>query len=242
MKYIIKRLVSLVYRCPVYPPSLQWEKLQKQISEAKRIIDLGCGNNPVKGASVAVDLNIDPKERALGYGTYIDLEAFKEKNIDFVNTRIDGHLPFKDKEFDFAYSHHAFEHLEDPATACREMMRIATSGAIITPTMMAEFMFGRPYHRWMVMERNDTLMFFKKRPHEDRPFGEHPSWDNKRKKWFATRETNPFDILLNQDNWYHGLEGMPRLSRKLRRFWQSHGPEVDMIFLWDHSFKYMIYE
>jgi ubiquinone/menaquinone biosynthesis C-methylase UbiE len=221
----------------------KWIVVQKRLAEAKKIIDLGCGNNPVQGASVGVDLYIEPKERALGAGPTIDIQKMKERGISFVNARIESPLPFNDKEFDFAYSHHVFEHLHDPATACKETMRIAKSGAIITPSLFAELIFGRPYHRWLVMEHNNTIFFFRKRPFEDRPFGEHPEWNEKTKKWVITKNTNPFDMLLNVSGWYHGEEGeMPRLSKILRKYWYSHSPLIESVFLWQDEFKYEIYD
>ncbi len=221
----------------------KWITAQKKLAESKKIIDLGCGNSPIQGATVCVDLYIEPKERALGVGPTINIQKMKERGITFINARIESNLPFNDKEFDFAYSHHVFEHLEDPAAACKEMMRIARDGMIITPSILAELIFGRPYHRWLVMERDNTIFFFKKRPFEDRPFGEHPEWNKKTKKWVINKNTNPFDMLLNESGWYHGGKGeMPRLSKILRKHWFSHSPLIECIFLWEDEFKYEIYD
>jgi hypothetical protein len=122
------------------------------------------------------------------------------------------------------------------------MMRIAKSGVIITPSMFAELIFGRPYHRWLVMERSRTIFFFRKRTFEDRPFGEHPERDEKTKKWVINKNTNAFDMLLNESGWYQGEEGeMPRLSKILRKHWFSHSPLIECIFLWEDEFKYEIY-
>lgn len=219
----------------------KWITVQKKLAESKKIIDLGCGENPVQGATVGVDLYIEPRERALGVRPAINIQKMIERGTTFINARIESNLPFNDKEFDFAYSHHVFEHLEDPATACKEMMRIAKSGAIITPSLFAELIFGRPYHRWLVMERDNTIIFFKKRPFEDRPFGEHPAWNKKKKKWVINKKTNPFDMLLNESGWYNGEKGeMPRLSNILRKHWFSHSPLMECIFLWKNEFKYEI--
>ncbi len=225
-----------------YTSDSRWVEVNKKLSQSKTIVDLGCGNNPVKGATVAVDQYVEPKERICGFGPTIDLKKMEQQNIRFVNTRVDAPLPFKDKEFDFAYSHHAFEHFENLRTACDEMMRIAKAGAIITPSIFAEFIFGRSYHRWMVMQREDMLLFFKKRAFEDRPFGEHPRWDEDHKKWVLEEQTNPFEILLNDENWYQGREGMPRLSNTIRKHWYGRTPLMEVVFLWESSFKYQIYE
>ena len=221
----------------------RWIAVQKKLVESKKIIDLGCGNNPVQGATVGVDLYIESNERAFGVRPAINIQKMKEQGITFVNARIDSTLPFKDKEFDFAFSHHVFEHLEDPATACKEMMRIANFGVILTPSILADLIFGRPYHRWLVMERGNNIFFFKKRSFEDRPFGEHPKWDKTKRKWVAEKDTNPFDVLLNVGGWYRGGERKrPRLANILRKYWYSHSPVMEVIFLWEGSFKYRAYE
>src|SRR5690349_9030014 len=95
----------------------RWMAVKKRLKEGGHIIDLGCGNDPVSGASVGVDCHIDPKERLAGSGPAIDIQKLEERGVRFVEARIDAPLPFKDKEFDFAYSHHVFEHLDDPALA-----------------------------------------------------------------------------------------------------------------------------
>lgn len=215
--------------------------LQRMLKESKRIIDLGCGTNPVSGAVVAVDYFVESGQRALGHGSCIDQEKMQARGIKFVNQRMDTRLPFEDKEFDFAYSHHAFEHLDDPATACSEMMRIAKSGAIITPSIFSELAFGRSYHQWLVIDGEDTIFFFKKRAEEDRPFGEHPKYDEY-KGWYANENTNPFDIALNDGNWYCSQIGKEfnRLRVILRKLWSNHSPVIENIFLWRDSFKYIV--
>jgi ubiquinone/menaquinone biosynthesis C-methylase UbiE len=243
----IQRLVTPIYarfkKAPeIFDLDPRWTSVRQKLKESKKIIDLGCGNNPVEGASAAVDLYVEPKERILGVNPSIHIENMKKRGIDFVNTRVDGPLPFKDKEFDFAYSHHAFEHFEHPGIACDEAMRIAKSGVIITPSWFAEFMFGRPYHRWLMAEHSGILLFFRKRSYEDRPFGEHPAWDDTQKKWKVTPETNPFEILLNDGHWYEGRREMPALAKRIRKHWYSHSPIMEVMFFWDDRFEYKIYE
>lgn len=219
----------------------KWVTVQNSIRTATKIVDLGCGNNPVQGAAVGVDRYIAPGERSLGKGDYIEIDKMKERGVLFTIARIDDSLPFKNHEFDFAYSHHVFEHLDNPGKACSEMMRIAKSGVIITPSIFSELIFGRPYHKWLVMNRGDTIFFFKKREFEDRPFGEHPEWQNG-KGWIVTDQTNPFDILLNEGNWYHSGEKCDRLSNILRRHWYTHSSLIEVVFLWKERFNYIIYD
>jgi SAM-dependent methyltransferase len=215
--------------------------LQMMLRSSRRIIDLGCGSNPVPGASVAVDYYIEPEQRSLGHGAALDRSVFELRGIEFHNQRIDARLPFADKAFDFAYSHHVFEHLDDPATACSEMARIARAGAVITPSIFAEMAFGRPYHKWLVIDGHQTLFFFRKKDEEDRPFGEHPCWDE-RSGWYADESTNPFDIALDDGEWYTQDPGREfrKFSQKLRHLWYSHSPVIENIFLWRDSFQCVI--
>ncbi len=221
--------------------NIRMKNLHEKLGNSRKIVDLGCGNNPVQGASTAVDCHLEPNERAVGHGAHIDLEAFAKKGIRFVNQRIDLPLPFADREFDFAFSSHAFEHLDDPATACREMMRIAKSGAIITPSVFAEIAFGRHYHKWLVMDRLNTLFFFPKRDEEDCPFGEHPEWDHTR-GWFASHSTNPFDIFLNDGDWYSEREGLvfDTFRKRLRKHWYDRSVVSEVIFIWEESFNFLV--
>ena len=216
--------------------------VRKKLRTSKMIIDLGCGNNPIEGATFAVDLYLKPMERACGAGHSINIQKMKERRINFIIAKIDSYLPFKDKQFDFAYSSHVFEHTDDPATACKEMMRIAKSGTIMTPSILAELIFGREYHRWLVMDRGNTIFFFRKRSFEYSPFGEHPKWSKTRRKWLVDKKTNPFDILLNLTNWYAGKEKMPRLSKILRHYWVSRSPIMEVIFIWKDKFNFLVFD
>jgi SAM-dependent methyltransferase len=246
-----QKRVCVVNRKPTLPgaprtkechqKSGRYLRMQQMLKSCGKIIDLGCGNNPVAGAVVAVDYYVDPRQRSIGYGPPIDENIFRQRNIQFINQKIDVELPFYDKEFDFAYSHHVFEHLDDPATACSEMIRIAKAGAIITPSVFAEMCFGRPYHKWFVIDRDNAIFFFEKRKGEDRPFGDHPQWTQD-KGWVSTEKTNPFDMVLNESGWYHEepCNALERLRERLRQLWFSHSPVIEVVFLWQDSFTYTV--
>jgi ubiquinone/menaquinone biosynthesis C-methylase UbiE len=216
------------------------QAIKNKLRSSASVVDLGCGNNPVKWATTAVDCYIEPKERC--NMRRIDVNAIEGRGIKFVNAKIDEKLPFGDKEFDFAYSHHAFEHLDNPSLACEEMIRIAKSGVIITPSFFAELIFGRVYHKWLVMQRENAILFFKKRDFENCRFGDHPLWDSKLKKWTHNESTNPFDILLNDGNWYSGKESFDRLSYKIKNLYRENDPVMEVNFLWKDKFQYYVYE
>lgn len=233
-----RRLALKFWARGPYELSPEWQSLETELSKAKKIVDLGCGTKPHPQATVAVDAFLEPGHRTLGSGATIDPKAFEKSNVRFVQADITN-LPFADKEFDFAYSHHVFEHLPEPKKACMEMCRIAKAGAIITPSIFCEIAFGRPYHLWLVFARNDTLFFVRKTNRENCPFGDHPV-PQENGTFNVTSTTNPFDILLNDGHWYWGLQRMPRLSRLLRKFWYSHSPVTEVIFLWQGTFNCVV--
>ena len=216
--------------------SPQWTVLQERLRAAERVVDLGCGVNPHPRAFVGVDAYLDSRQRSLGFGANINPQELRAKH--FVLARLEA-LPFADGAFDFAYTHHVFEHLENPKKASAEICRVARAGAVITPSAFSEIAFGRPYHLWLVVARGDTLMFIRKTKTENRPFGEHPVPDGAG-GYRATSSTNPFEILLDYDGWYRGSERMDRLSKLLRRYWYSHSLVTEVVFLWEGRFNCVV--
>lgn len=205
--------------------SSEWQWARHRMSVARNVIDLGCGPWPLEYARTGVDLFVEADQR--GSGAKIDVPNLEKKGFRFVNSRIDAPLPFADKEFDFAYSSHVFEHLEEPEIACREMMRIAEAGVIITPSIFGDIAFGRLYHRWLMIAGANTLFFFEKLPEEDRPFGEHP---------------NPFDALLNYGGW--NKDELDSTGRELRTLlqnnWTNRSAAIEVVFAWEGSFDFHV--
>ena len=139
-----------------FDPSPEWLLAQERIRKSKIMVDLGCGTSPHPLAKVAVDWFIDPEHRLLGTGKQIDLVKMAECGKKFVHANLEK-LPFMDKEFDFSYSHHVIEHVENPHLACEEIMRCSHEGVIICPSAFAETAFGRPYHLWQVSARGNRV-------------------------------------------------------------------------------------
>lgn len=238
LKQLAKRVLGRQPGQSVAEPHSQWISLQHALENSDKVIDLGCGAHPIPKASVGVDRFPKPEQRLLGDGENISSESLASRGVTFIQADLEA-LPFATKSFDFAYSHHVFEHLPDPKRACLEMQRIARSGAIITPSIFAEHCFGRPYHFWLVVARGHTLFFFKKTPDFDRPFGNHPT-KIQSGEFQITEDSNPFDLLLNSPGWYKGPERMPRLSRLLRHFWQTHHPVMEVAFFWEETFDCVV--
>jgi len=86
------------------------------------ILDIGCGYNANKFASVICDVQ-DLSNH------YID-----KKFIRLVGKK----LPFKDKEFDFVVASHVMEHVEDVDFFIKELERVSKKGYIELPTMLED--------------------------------------------------------------------------------------------------------
>lgn len=214
----------------------EYRKAATLIQESKMMVDLGCGSNPHPHAKVAVDKYIEPIHRKFGNNQNIDIAEMEKNGIKFVQADFEN-LPFTDNQFDFAYSHHVIEHLDDPSKACLEMQRIARGGVIYCPSILSEYIFGRKYHKWLVTYRGQLLIFIEK--DWDQPwFGEGPVRVNGKIK--TTKDCNPFDILLNEGNWYHGIHRYKRLTQMLRGYWFGHTKNLETCFIWKDKFDYLI--
>ncbi|MGL4943345.1 MAG: class I SAM-dependent methyltransferase [Thermoguttaceae bacterium] len=238
----IWRAIKRPFRRKAISPALpteEWLLAEKRIAESRYMVDLGCGMSPHPKASVGVDGFLTPEHRGLGTGKQIDEAALQSKGIRFVQASLEL-LPFEDKTFDFSYSHHVIEHVENPHLACEEIMRISSAGVIICPSSFAETVFGRPYHLWQVLTRGNTLIFIRKRKVDNCPFGKTPVPNANGGKIIVNEDSNPFDILLNDGKWYHGTESMPRLSNIIRKLWYSHSPVIETVFNWSGKFAYVV--
>ena len=86
------------------------------------ILDIGCGYNANKFASVICDVQ--------------DLSSYYP-NKKFTKL-IEKKLPFKDNEFDFVIASHVMEHVEDVELFIKELERVSKKGYIELPTMLED--------------------------------------------------------------------------------------------------------
>ena len=108
---------------------------------------------------------------------------------------------------------------------------------ILCPGPMQEYVFGREYHKGIVTSRKNTIIFIEKN-WEGVLFGEGPYVENGKTK--MPKDCNPFDILLNDGNWYHGLHRYKRLTELLRKEWYGHKSSMEVVFNWTDSFDYVV--
>ena len=238
LKRIVKssRVYEYLNNKKQYTLSNDYQIALERINTSNYMVDLGCGTSPHPKAKVAVDKYIEPLHRKFGSNKRIDIAEIEKRGIKFVEADFEN-LPFKDNEFDFAYSHHVVEHLDNPVYGLKEMMRVSQGGVVMCPGPMQEYVFGRKYHKWIVTSRKDTLIFIEK-DWDGVLFGEGPYIENGKTK--MPSDCNPFDILLNDGNWYKGIHRYKKLTKMLRGYWYGHYPCMETVFNWEGSFKYIV--
>jgi SAM-dependent methyltransferase len=210
------------------------QELRGILKGCTTILDLGCGDSPVQGATAAVDLFTDARQRGAGSGREIQPGLLEQRGIQFVNQSIDERLPFADGSFDFAYCSHAIEHVEHPGRACDEMMRVARQGLLRCPAAMAEYLYGREYHRWVVLQRASTVVFVEKTPAEFSPFGSATDRNPDR--------FNPFEALID---WHGQGPRTPgggvigRLKRSLQANFYGRSALSEVNLFWTGRFRWV---
>ena len=115
-----------------------------------KILDIGCGYNAHKDASVICDIQ--------------DLSNFY-KNKKFIRLN-EKTLPFKNKEFDFVIASHVIEHVDDVNFFIRELERISSKGYIELPTILEDNLVfeNKKDHLWhMEFDDNENKLLVSKK-------------------------------------------------------------------------------
>ncbi len=98
---------------------------------ARRILDIGAGHNPFKGATHVLDFDLTEGHDRGG----------RQLTVPGSARLILGQamaLPFETASFDYVYASHVLEHVDVPEAACREIMRVGAAGYIETPSPFLE--------------------------------------------------------------------------------------------------------
>ncbi len=126
------------------------------IEPGAKVLDIGSGHLPFPFATHLADLSLEDDHigRAGARFRMVDGKEHHECSVE--------NLPFPDQSFDFIYCSHVLEHTDDPARACRELMRVGQRGYIETPTRGKDLWLHTARisnHRWAVEWIHDTLLF-----------------------------------------------------------------------------------
>lgn len=134
--------------------SYQKEYVDFDIQKGDRVLDIGSGAYPFPLATHLADFYEEETVHRAG-------KLIKDGR-PFIKCSIED-TPFRDKEFDFIYCSHLLEHVENPAKACEEIMRVGRKGYIETPTRLSDTMFNftriKQHHKWFIELLNNTLIF-----------------------------------------------------------------------------------
>jgi len=123
------------------------------LPDDSRILDVGCGQDPVPEASVLLDRYLNYDGERLG--------PLRTLGKPFVLADM-HYLPFKDKSFDFIVSQGVVEHAENPALVCTEFSRVSHAGVMTLPTQLHERISAWRYHKWFCVVENDVIHFIEK--------------------------------------------------------------------------------
>jgi SAM-dependent methyltransferase len=143
-----------------------------KISQGDKVLDIGSGAVPFKFATELVDLYQDDNRHRGGIPIKRDGRLIHVANIEA--------LPFADKSFDFVYCSHVLEHVQNPAKACDEIMRVGHRGYIETPSRLSDFIFNTVslgFHIWQVDKINNKLIFRKYSKREKEGINEQKFFD-----------------------------------------------------------------
>lgn len=131
------------------------------IAADHRVLEVGGGFYPFERADVVTDISFSDASNRNGAQmmfrcdkTYVECAAET--------------LPFRDREFDFAFCAHVLEHVADPSRALAEMARVAGRGFIEVPSGLSDYLAGNPTHRWLI-DIEDGVLVFRRRNFLDSP-------------------------------------------------------------------------
>lgn len=169
--------------------SYQKEYIDFAINKEDKVLDIGSGGYPFPLATHLADFyEGDTTHR---------YELLKKDARPFTNCNVEQ-TPFADKEFDFVYCSHVLEHVEDPARACQELMRIGKRGYIETPSKISDVMFNFTkipnHHKWHTQILNNTLIFLEWKDRERRDLGTDYFFHQFHSQW-----KNPFQDLVYEN-------------------------------------------
>ena len=106
----------------------RFDAIMEMLAPKSCVLDMGCGDGVLCSLL----------DRELGCTVYgadfsrVALERVKERGFPAVRVDIEKPLPFADDSFDHVVCSEVLEHLFDPRTALKEMVRIASRSVVVT--------------------------------------------------------------------------------------------------------------
>jgi SAM-dependent methyltransferase len=148
-----------------YSKMEKWKDEKLRNTTSLRIADIGAGHNPFLDATHIIDKYPDDNSERT--------RDLKVGNRELIVADI-ASVPVEDKYFDFVYTRHILEHVDDPEAACKELMRIGKRGFIEGPLAISEVGYGYPgeergwpFHKWYNWVTPDQTLVFKRKTKEN---------------------------------------------------------------------------
>lgn len=133
-----------------------------KIRKRDKVVDIGGGQRPFESASISVDSDIFEGVHRQG------LKIQRDRPLVCGDAQ---RLPFRDHAFDVACCRMVLEHVQDPASACAELQRVAKRGFLETPNLLWECVYGHPTHRWVIhWNEKERILTFNRRTFVEGPF------------------------------------------------------------------------
>ncbi|MEW6324727.1 MAG: class I SAM-dependent methyltransferase [Nitrospirota bacterium] len=163
------------------------------IRPTDRVLEIGSGNNPHSRSNVLCDKYL-----------LSDAERAGRLVADRAIVVGDGErLPFKDRSFDYVIAKQVVEHMDDPETCFREMMRVSRRGGYIeTPTEFQERINPeKTFHKWLVNVKGRTLYLKPKRPSDYLGIGPITQYLYHHDKEFQAFYVHHLDLFIVRYEW-----------------------------------------
>lgn len=180
------------------------------IKPGDRVLDIGAGSRPFPPTTDIVDFNSEEAESQRGKGLKVKtgdgLQVHYGKAEDVLQK-------FDNDEFDFIYTAHTLEHMDDLEWALKEMSRIGKRGFNIIPHYYIDLWWNFPtsYHKWFFSydHKNNILKY------------------RKREEWEFIEELANY----NKDHWRSTLLQSHNDANDIRCLWEIR-------FYWENGITY----
>lgn len=179
-------------------------------------VDIGPGNYPWKDAKNYIEM----PERI--YDPRYSKELLPNANVIFGNLE-KGIPEIKDKQFDFAWASHIFEHTDNPDAAAEELSRIAKRGVVIVPSAYKDAMtyWEEAEHKWDIFPATVT--------------GGKIRFVKRNQQWLKTLKDQEMQSIFGKLYRAPGYE--TREERYVKQFFMKNESSYDILVEWEGQFR-----
>jgi SAM-dependent methyltransferase len=205
--------------------------LDYEIDKKDKVLDIGGGHHPFPLATHILDSEGDTFDNQRGGNKLILLP-----HQILMNGTTDLLCTFEDNEFDFIYTSHTLEHIEDLPRVIDEISRVGKRGFVAVPHCVYDFWCASAEagHKWFFDYKKDTLLM-RRRETTDRDEFAHQEWNN-----IMWKGTHPTWCAYWEG---HGSFGL-RFLWEIRFFWSEKieykidediFPQIDVFRAWQRE-------